>query len=77
METIYLFPKPPWWTPSFRIDIANNKKEAKLHHDEMIHEPDTISFYKDGSGIHCHIGGAAHCPHTSKTKQLYLGMDST
>jgi len=77
METIYPFPKPPWWTPSIRIDIANNKKEAKQHHDEMTHETDTIRFYTDGSGIEGHIGAAAYCPQTCATKQQYLGTDST
>jgi hypothetical protein len=43
----------------------------------MIHEPDTVLFCTDGSGIDGHIGAAAHCPHTSETKQQYLGMDST
>jgi len=43
----------------------------------MIHEPDTVSFYTDGSGIDGHIGAAAHCPHTSEMKQQYLGTDST
>jgi hypothetical protein len=43
----------------------------------MIHEPDTVSFYTDGSGIDGHIGAAAHCPHTTETKQQYLGTDST
>jgi ribonuclease HI len=77
METIYPFPKPRWWTPLIRIDIANNKKEAKQHHDEKIHETDTIRFYTDGSGIEGHIGAAAYCPQTSATKQQYLGTDST
>ena len=76
IETIHPFPKPLWWSPSIQVIIANNKKEAKKYHDEMIHEPTTICFYTDGSGIDGHIGAAAHCPQTSGTKQQYLGTDS-
>jgi len=37
--------------PLIQIDIANNKKEAIKHHDEMSNEPDIIRFYTDGFGL--------------------------
>jgi ribonuclease HI len=77
METIYPFPRPPWWTPSMYINISNNKKEAKKRHDETPQDPNTICIYTDGSGIDGHIGAAAYSPTIAETRQQYLGTEST
>jgi hypothetical protein len=46
-------------TPGTTTCSPATRKEAKLHHDEMIHEPDTISFY---TGIDGRIGAAGCSP---------------
>ena len=76
IETIYPHPKPPWWTPPFKVNICGDKMAAKKRHDEAIHSPGTICIYTDGSGIDGHIGAAAYSPTTSNIKRQYLGAES-
>ena len=59
------YPLPSWYTPSFSIEVSDDKDAAKAKHDATTHEQNIYRIYINSSGIERHVGASAFNPKIS------------
>lgn len=75
LEQVPAFFTPPWWQGS-RIYI-DQAEEAYSRCEQAQNEAEYISIYTDESSVDSHVGAAAVCPATGRSKSTYLGSSSS
>jgi len=78
IETIETHIRPPWWTPTAKINIEASKGDAKDQHarNQSHSSATTVTIYTDGSGIENKIGAAAYNSVTNAISHQYLGTET-
>ena len=78
IETIEIYIRPPWWTPTAKIRVDTTKAIAKDQHDKTQVHSDamTVTIYTDGSGIKGKIGAAAFNSATNESSHQHLGSET-